>query len=202
MIYRKLRANQTAMVQHSFPLKVSRVPPRLRDSAGIEIIGSSNRRPRLLTPTLYTSNPPCRPGEFFLPKPSPLTPFCTCPPRLITVAQVGVPPPSQAFVSHPSSSFGPLAHSVPPSPSSPTGHAWSASHQPHSSKPPSPSPIIISPTSPRTAKFFGSGVIIATAFIHLLAPGIEELTSPCLGPAWQDYVRIISAACPSQFNPF
>lgn len=32
-------------------------------------------------------------------------------------------------------------------------------------------------------KFFGSGVIIATAFIHLLAPAEEALTNPCLtGP--------------------
>jgi hypothetical protein len=30
------------------------------------------------------------------------------------------------------------------------------------------------------AKYFGSGVIIGTAFIHLLAPAIEALTSPCL----------------------
>ncbi|KAA8567616.1 hypothetical protein EYC84_008091 [Monilinia fructicola] len=29
-------------------------------------------------------------------------------------------------------------------------------------------------------KYFGSGVIIATAFIHLLAPASENLTSPCL----------------------
>jgi zinc transporter 1/2/3 len=33
------------------------------------------------------------------------------------------------------------------------------------------------------AKYFGSGVIIATAFIHLLAPASEALTNPCLtGP--------------------
>ncbi|GIJ99178.1 hypothetical protein Aspvir_001304 [Aspergillus viridinutans] len=33
------------------------------------------------------------------------------------------------------------------------------------------------------AKYFGSGVIIATAFIHLLAPAEEALTNPCLtGP--------------------
>lgn len=33
------------------------------------------------------------------------------------------------------------------------------------------------------AKYFGSGVIVATAFIHLLAPAHEALTSPCLnGP--------------------
>lgn len=37
------------------------------------------------------------------------------------------------------------------------------------------------------AKYFGSGVIIATAFIHLLAPGVEELQSPCLAQAFQDY---------------
>lgn len=29
------------------------------------------------------------------------------------------------------------------------------------------------------AKYFGSGVIVATAFIHLLAPANEALTSPC-----------------------
>lgn len=33
------------------------------------------------------------------------------------------------------------------------------------------------------AKYFGSGVILATAFIHLLAPANEALTNPCLtGP--------------------
>ncbi|KAJ7107718.1 ZIP-like iron-zinc transporter [Mycena epipterygia] len=37
------------------------------------------------------------------------------------------------------------------------------------------------------AKYFGSGVIIATAFIHLLSPGIDELSSPCLAPGWQEY---------------
>ncbi|OWZ45402.1 hypothetical protein LQV05_003804 [Cryptococcus neoformans] len=37
------------------------------------------------------------------------------------------------------------------------------------------------------AKYFGSGVIIATAFIHLLAPAWEELTSECLKGAWEDY---------------
>ncbi|KZP01801.1 ZIP-like iron-zinc transporter [Calocera viscosa TUFC12733] len=37
------------------------------------------------------------------------------------------------------------------------------------------------------AKFFGSGVIIATAFIHLLAPGFDELTSPCLSGVWGEY---------------
>ncbi|TFY50701.1 hypothetical protein EVG20_g11376 [Dentipellis fragilis] len=38
------------------------------------------------------------------------------------------------------------------------------------------------------AKYFGSGVIIATAFIHLLDPAIDELSSPCLGSGWTEYV--------------
>ncbi|RPD58926.1 ZIP zinc/iron transport family [Lentinus tigrinus ALCF2SS1-7] len=38
-----------------------------------------------------------------------------------------------------------------------------------------------------TAKYFGSGVIIATSLIHLLDPAIEELSSPCLAPGWQEY---------------
>lgn len=37
------------------------------------------------------------------------------------------------------------------------------------------------------AKYFGSGVIIATAFIHLLGPGIEELGSPCLNANFRAY---------------
>ncbi|KAF7330007.1 hypothetical protein MKEN_00264700 [Mycena kentingensis (nom. inval.)] len=37
------------------------------------------------------------------------------------------------------------------------------------------------------AKYFGSGVIIATAFIHLLAPALEALSSECLSPKWEDY---------------
>ncbi|KAI0642327.1 ZIP zinc/iron transport family [Trametes meyenii] len=38
-----------------------------------------------------------------------------------------------------------------------------------------------------TAKYFGSGVIIATSLIHLLDPAIDELSSPCLAPGWSDY---------------
>ncbi|KAH8924432.1 ZIP zinc/iron transport family [Atractiella rhizophila] len=38
-----------------------------------------------------------------------------------------------------------------------------------------------------TAKYFGSGVIIATAFIHLLTPAFEELGSECLSGAWTTY---------------
>jgi len=36
-------------------------------------------------------------------------------------------------------------------------------------------------------KYFGSGIIIATAFIHLLSPAIDELTSPCLTGTWTVY---------------
>lgn len=37
------------------------------------------------------------------------------------------------------------------------------------------------------AKYFGSGVIVATAFIHLLQPANEALSDECLGEGWQDY---------------
>ena len=37
------------------------------------------------------------------------------------------------------------------------------------------------------AKFFGSGVIISTAFIHLLQPASEALGDPCLGGTFADY---------------
>ncbi|KAJ8495293.1 hypothetical protein ONZ45_g12915 [Pleurotus djamor] len=37
------------------------------------------------------------------------------------------------------------------------------------------------------AKYFGSGVIIATAFIHLLDPAVDALGSDCLADAWGDY---------------
>lgn len=37
------------------------------------------------------------------------------------------------------------------------------------------------------AKYFGSGVIIATAFMHLLEPGADELGSPCLNDTFQSY---------------
>lgn len=61
--------------------------------------------------------------------------------------------------------------------------------------------------TPSFAKYFGSGVIvristlssfnlsecdlkIATAFIHLLSPGLDALTRPCLSDAWRAYVTI------------
>jgi zinc transporter 1/2/3 len=37
------------------------------------------------------------------------------------------------------------------------------------------------------AKYFGSGVIVATALIHLLQPANEALSDPCLGPGWEVY---------------
>ncbi|KAL3231633.1 Zinc-regulated transporter 2 [Nakaseomyces bracarensis] len=37
------------------------------------------------------------------------------------------------------------------------------------------------------AKFFGSGVIIATAFVHLLEPAADNLGNPCLGGTFADY---------------
>lgn len=46
-------------------------------------------------------------------------------------------------------------------------------------------------------KYFGSGVIVATAFIHLLAPAVEALTSECLKgkiPEYPWYAGIILMA--------
>ncbi|EAS29335.3 ZIP zinc/iron transporter [Coccidioides immitis RS] len=47
------------------------------------------------------------------------------------------------------------------------------------------------------AKFFGSGVIVATSFIHLLAPAHEALSNPCLtGPIteypWVEGIMLIT----------
>lgn len=36
-------------------------------------------------------------------------------------------------------------------------------------------------------KFFGSGVIVATAFVHLLQPASESLSDPCLGGVLGEY---------------
>ncbi|KAG1767024.1 ZIP-like iron-zinc transporter [Suillus placidus] len=52
------------------------------------------------------------------------------------------------------------------------------------------------------AKYFGSGVIIATAFIHLLSPALGELSSPCLSPAWQQYPYPLALAMLSIFSIF
>ncbi len=52
------------------------------------------------------------------------------------------------------------------------------------------------------AKYFGSGVIIATAFIHLLAPGVEELSSPCLNDHFQNYPFAFAFAMIALFAVF
>ncbi|KNZ57295.1 hypothetical protein VP01_2191g2 [Puccinia sorghi] len=45
----------------------------------------------------------------------------------------------------------------------------------------------VSPWIYEAVKYFGSGVILATALIHLLAPANEALSSPCLPPGWSLY---------------
>ncbi|CAF3508493.1 unnamed protein product [Rotaria sordida] len=38
-----------------------------------------------------------------------------------------------------------------------------------------------------TGKFFGTGVILATAFIHILPAAMDALTDECLPESWKDY---------------
>ncbi|KAF9069742.1 Zinc/iron permease [Rhodocollybia butyracea] len=52
------------------------------------------------------------------------------------------------------------------------------------------------------AKWFGSGVIIATAFIHLLAPATMELTDVCLADGWQGYPYALALCLLSIFGIF
>ncbi|KAJ4469860.1 ZIP-like iron-zinc transporter [Lentinula aciculospora] len=52
------------------------------------------------------------------------------------------------------------------------------------------------------SKFFGSGVIIATAFIHLLSPALDELGSPCLSEAWSEYPYALALCLLSIFSIF
>ncbi|KAG7443574.1 ZIP-like iron-zinc transporter [Guyanagaster necrorhizus] len=52
------------------------------------------------------------------------------------------------------------------------------------------------------AKYFGSGVIIATAFIHLLAPALDELQSECLAQGWQTYPYALALCMLSIFSIF
>ncbi|MBW0507397.1 hypothetical protein O181_047112 [Austropuccinia psidii MF-1] len=47
--------------------------------------------------------------------------------------------------------------------------------------------LSIPPAAYDVAKYFGSGVIIATAFIHLLVPANESLSSTCLPAGWSVY---------------
>ena len=49
--------------------------------------------------------------------------------------------------------------------------------------------VIVCPTSPAPPRILLTILQIATAFIHLLDPAIEELGSPCLPPGWSEYVR-------------
>ncbi|KAK0189095.1 ZIP-like iron-zinc transporter [Armillaria mellea] len=52
------------------------------------------------------------------------------------------------------------------------------------------------------AKYFGSGVIIATAFIHLLSPALDALSSECLAPGWQVYPYALALCMLSIFSIF
>ncbi|KAJ8495300.1 hypothetical protein ONZ45_g12917 [Pleurotus djamor] len=52
------------------------------------------------------------------------------------------------------------------------------------------------------AKYFGSGVIIATAFIHLLSPGLDALGSECLAEHWGDYPYALALCLLSIFVIF
>ncbi|KZT25203.1 ZIP-like iron-zinc transporter [Neolentinus lepideus HHB14362 ss-1] len=52
------------------------------------------------------------------------------------------------------------------------------------------------------AKYFGSGVIIATAFIHLLDPAMAELGNPCLPSSWGEYPYALAFCLVSIFSIF
>ena len=52
------------------------------------------------------------------------------------------------------------------------------------------------------AKYFGSGVIVATAFIHLLAPAHDALTSPCLTGSITDYTWVEGICLMTIFSLF
>ncbi|KAF9480530.1 ZIP-like iron-zinc transporter [Pholiota conissans] len=52
------------------------------------------------------------------------------------------------------------------------------------------------------AKYFGSGVIIATAFIHLLSPGLDALSSECLADGWHEYPYALALCLLSIFAIF
>ncbi|KZT11302.1 ZIP-like iron-zinc transporter [Laetiporus sulphureus 93-53] len=54
----------------------------------------------------------------------------------------------------------------------------------------------------QVAKYFGSGVIISTAFIHLLDPAISSLSSPCLPSSWQEYPYALAICLVSIFMIF
>lgn len=52
------------------------------------------------------------------------------------------------------------------------------------------------------AKYFGAGVIIATAFIHLLSPALDALGSECLTGTWTVYPWALAISMMSVFGIF
>ncbi|KAL1748195.1 Zinc/iron permease [Schizophyllum fasciatum] len=62
--------------------------------------------------------------------------------------------------------------------------------------------LTVPPSMFNFAKYFGSGVIIATAFIHLLAPGLEALESECLSESWHEYSYALALCMASIFGIF
>ncbi|CAH6721069.1 zinc-regulated transporter 2 [[Candida] jaroonii] len=52
------------------------------------------------------------------------------------------------------------------------------------------------------AKYFGTGVIVATAFIHLLEPAADNLGEECLGGTFEDYPWAFGIALMSLFTLF
>ncbi|KAG0175542.1 high-affinity Zn(2+) transporter zrt1 [Apophysomyces sp. BC1034] len=44
-------------------------------------------------------------------------------------------------------------------------------------------------------KFFGTGVILATAFVHMLPESLERFGSPCLDAGWQSYHAFAGVFC-------
>ncbi|KAG1050900.1 hypothetical protein G6F43_006860 [Rhizopus delemar] len=44
-------------------------------------------------------------------------------------------------------------------------------------------------------KFFGTGVILATAFVHMLPEALENFSSPCLSAGWQSYSAFAGVFC-------
>ncbi|KAI8367280.1 Zinc/iron permease [Blakeslea trispora] len=67
-------------------------------------------------------------------------------------------------------------------------------------------PIILHKISPYTrnsirgwiltiGKFFGTGVILATAFVHMLPESLEKFSSSCLGEGWKSYEAFGGVFC-------
>ncbi|KAI7873284.1 Zinc/iron permease [Mucor mucedo] len=44
-------------------------------------------------------------------------------------------------------------------------------------------------------KFFGTGVILATAFVHMLPEALENFDSPCLSEGWKSYGSFAGVFC-------